>query len=208
MVWLGNKQRSFCNFEIASKYCISDSFVDHNGYSISSKGFLPTVVDIRRLKIYLPSLHAHSAIWNEEDVFLVKVLIYNVVLVSERRLLDEKNFSVKYRAEISHLIEAVENPKQTQLTTILDIEYRLANLKLVSSLFSWIAQYKNFLAGGFHLLIITLFFSVVLIYAIFCIVLHCFPCCCKTVTKSFWSKKETWNTLVQFFLKIEKHVKF
>ena len=33
-------------FEIASKYCISDSFVDRDGYSISSKGFLPTVVDI------------------------------------------------------------------------------------------------------------------------------------------------------------------
>ena len=33
-------------FEIASKYCISDSFVYHDGYSISSKGFLPTVVDI------------------------------------------------------------------------------------------------------------------------------------------------------------------
>ena len=33
-------------FEIASKYCISDSFVDHDGYSISSKGFLPTIVNI------------------------------------------------------------------------------------------------------------------------------------------------------------------
>ena len=33
-------------FEIASKYCISDSFVDYDGYSISSKGFLLTVVDI------------------------------------------------------------------------------------------------------------------------------------------------------------------
>ena len=33
-------------FEIASKYCILDSFVDHDGYSISSKGFLPTVADI------------------------------------------------------------------------------------------------------------------------------------------------------------------
>ena len=31
-------------FEIASKYCISDSFVDYDGYSISSKGFLPTVL--------------------------------------------------------------------------------------------------------------------------------------------------------------------
>ena len=28
-------------FEIASKYCISDSFVDYGGYSISSKEFLP-----------------------------------------------------------------------------------------------------------------------------------------------------------------------
>ena len=33
-------------FEIASKYCISNSFVDHDGYSISSEGFLPSVVDI------------------------------------------------------------------------------------------------------------------------------------------------------------------
>ena len=32
-------------FEIASKYCISDSFVDCDGYSISSQGFLPAVVD-------------------------------------------------------------------------------------------------------------------------------------------------------------------
>ena len=33
-------------FEIASKYCILDFFVDYDSYSISSKGFLPTVVDI------------------------------------------------------------------------------------------------------------------------------------------------------------------
>ena len=33
-------------FEIASKYCILDSFVDYEDYSISSKRFLPTVVDI------------------------------------------------------------------------------------------------------------------------------------------------------------------
>ena len=32
--------------EITSKYCISDSFVDHDGYSISSEGFLPAGVDI------------------------------------------------------------------------------------------------------------------------------------------------------------------
>ena len=33
-------------FEIAPSYSISDSFVDYEGYSISSKGFLPTVADI------------------------------------------------------------------------------------------------------------------------------------------------------------------
>ena len=44
MVCLGNKQRSSVVYEIASKYCISDSFVDYDGYSILSKGFLPTVV--------------------------------------------------------------------------------------------------------------------------------------------------------------------
>ena len=40
-----NKDHSVI-FEIASKYCISYSFVDYDGYSISSKGFLPIVVDI------------------------------------------------------------------------------------------------------------------------------------------------------------------
>ena len=33
-------------FEIASEYCISYCFVDRDSYSISSKGFLPTVVGI------------------------------------------------------------------------------------------------------------------------------------------------------------------
>ena len=32
-------------FEIAPKYCILDSLFDYDGYSISSKRFLPTVVD-------------------------------------------------------------------------------------------------------------------------------------------------------------------
>ena len=33
-------------FEIASKYCISDSFIEYDVYPISSKGLLPMVVDI------------------------------------------------------------------------------------------------------------------------------------------------------------------
>ena len=32
--------------EIESQFCISDSLVDRDGYSISSKGFLSTIVDI------------------------------------------------------------------------------------------------------------------------------------------------------------------
>ena len=33
-------------FKIAPKSCISDYFIEYEGYFISSKGFLPTVVDI------------------------------------------------------------------------------------------------------------------------------------------------------------------
>ena len=39
-----NRDHSFI-FETASKYCISDSFVDYDGVHFS-KGFLPAVVDI------------------------------------------------------------------------------------------------------------------------------------------------------------------
>ena len=45
-------------FEIASKYCILDSCVYHEGYSISSKGFLPTVVDI--MVIWIKFAHSPS----------------------------------------------------------------------------------------------------------------------------------------------------
>ena len=33
-------------FEVTPKCCTLDSFIDYEDYSISSKGFLPTVVDI------------------------------------------------------------------------------------------------------------------------------------------------------------------
>ena len=45
-----NRDRSVV-FEIASKYCVLDSFVDYEGYSISFKGFLPTVVDIMVISV-------------------------------------------------------------------------------------------------------------------------------------------------------------
>ena len=53
MVCLGSKWRSFCLFWD----CILDSFVDHEGYSISSKGFLPTLVDI--IVIRIKFAHSH-----------------------------------------------------------------------------------------------------------------------------------------------------
>ena len=33
-------------FKTAPKYCISDYFIEYEGYFISSKGFLPSVIDI------------------------------------------------------------------------------------------------------------------------------------------------------------------
>ena len=43
-------------FEIGPKHCILDSFVDYEGYSISSKGFLLTVVDVR--VIWIKFIHS------------------------------------------------------------------------------------------------------------------------------------------------------
>ena len=43
---LDTKQDHSFVFEIAPKYCMLDSFVDYEGYSISSKGFLASIVDI------------------------------------------------------------------------------------------------------------------------------------------------------------------
>ena len=46
--WFALEMNQNCSvvFEITPKYCILDCFVDYEGYSISSKRFLPTVVDI------------------------------------------------------------------------------------------------------------------------------------------------------------------
>ena len=46
MACLGNEKRSFCHFWDCIQVLHFGSFVDYDGYSISSKGFLLTVVDI------------------------------------------------------------------------------------------------------------------------------------------------------------------
>ena len=58
MVCLGKNRDLSVVLEIASKYCISDSFADYDGYSISSKRFLTTVVDIMVIWVKL----THSSI--------------------------------------------------------------------------------------------------------------------------------------------------
>ena len=44
-------------FEIAPKYCILDSFVDYESCSISSKEFLPIVVDA--MVVWIKFIHSH-----------------------------------------------------------------------------------------------------------------------------------------------------
>ena len=55
MVCLGSEQRSFCRCWDCIQYSILDFSIDYDGYSISSKGFLPTVVDI--MVIWVKSTH-------------------------------------------------------------------------------------------------------------------------------------------------------
>ena len=59
-------------FEIAPRYCISDSFVDYEGYSFSSKGFLPTVVDIivtcQRFYVSLSTILIDSCLYRANRV--------------------------------------------------------------------------------------------------------------------------------------------
>ena len=56
MVCLGNEQRSFCHFWDCIQALYSDSLVNYDGYSISSKGFLLTVVD--RMVIWVKFTHS------------------------------------------------------------------------------------------------------------------------------------------------------
>ena len=44
-------------FEVATKYYLSDSFDDYEGYSISSERFLPKVVD--KMVIRIKFTHSH-----------------------------------------------------------------------------------------------------------------------------------------------------
>ena len=55
MFCLGNEE-IILSFETAPICCIVESFVDYEGYSTSSKGFFPTVVDI--MVIWIKCVHS------------------------------------------------------------------------------------------------------------------------------------------------------
>ena len=76
-------------FEIASKYCISDSYVDHDGHSISSEGFLPTVVDIMVIGVKF----THSSPFQFADS-------WNVDIPSCHLLFDHFQFALIHGSDI------------------------------------------------------------------------------------------------------------
>ena len=60
-------------FEIAHKSCILDSFVDYEGYCISSEGFLPTVVDVMVIELNFPILVHFSSLIPKMSVFTITI---------------------------------------------------------------------------------------------------------------------------------------
>ena len=75
------------------RYCILDSFVDHDGYSISSLGFLPTVVDrmVIWIKLALP-VHFSSLI----PRMLMFILTTSCLTISNFTLIHRPNIPVSY----------------------------------------------------------------------------------------------------------------
>ena len=58
MVCIGKKPKSFCHFWGCTQVLHLCSFVDYEGYFISSKEFLPTVLDT--MVIWIKFTHSHS----------------------------------------------------------------------------------------------------------------------------------------------------
>ena len=59
----GNELRSFCHFQGCTQVLHFDSFVNYEGYSISSKGFLPAVVDIIVIRVKFTYSHLFAMKW-------------------------------------------------------------------------------------------------------------------------------------------------
>ena len=88
MVWFGNEQRSFCCFWDCTQVLHFSLFFDYEGYSVSSKGFLPTVVDI--MVIWIEFTHSGpylDSILKSRDVTLpIKVHLVKAAVFSSSRV--------------------------------------------------------------------------------------------------------------------------
>ena len=82
MASLGMNRDLSVIFEIAARYCILDSFVDYEGYSISSKGFLPTVVDIMASELNSPILIHFSSLIPKMLMFTLAISCFSSVQFS------------------------------------------------------------------------------------------------------------------------------
>ena len=60
-------------FEIASKYCILDCFVDYEGYSIPSKGFLSTVGNAMSSELNSPNPVHFSSLIPKVSMFTLAI---------------------------------------------------------------------------------------------------------------------------------------
>ena len=81
MEWLAletNRDHSVTS-EAAPKYCISNSFLDYEGYFISSKGFLPTVVDIWSSELNSPIPVHFSALIPKMPMLILNHLLFKHV---------------------------------------------------------------------------------------------------------------------------------
>ena len=60
-------------FEVVPKHCILDSLVDYEGYSISSMGFLPIVVDMMSSELNSPIPIHFSSLIPKMSVFILTI---------------------------------------------------------------------------------------------------------------------------------------
>ena len=87
----------FVHVESASKYCISDSSLDYDGYSISSKAFLPTLVDII-CRVH----HAKYGLYESQD--RIKITGRNI---NNLRYADDTTLMAKSEEELERLLMRV-----------------------------------------------------------------------------------------------------
>ena len=129
-------------FEIASKYCILDSFVDYDGYTISSTGFLPAVVDI--MVIWVKFTHSSPFAskglvpnWERSTsrLYIVTLLNLYAEYIMRNARLDEAQARIKFAgrntnnlryADDTTLMAEIEEELKSLLMKVKDESEKLA----------------------------------------------------------------------------------